>query len=118
MASSQGLLTFGGCLLRGVASIWGGSLFYQKKIVLFVWLCGLCVSGQRLLRQLSGKLEGMFKDIELSRDIMASFRQSKESRDPRLGDVDLTVYVLTTGYWPTYQPCTQLAGKFVPEMCT
>ena len=48
---------------------------------------------------------GMFKDIDLSRDIMSSFRQSKESRDQRMGDVDLNVFVLTTGYWPTYPSC-------------
>ena len=47
----------------------------------------------------------MFKDIDLSRDIMNSFRQSRDSRDGRMGDVDLNVFVLTTGYWPTYQPC-------------
>jgi len=52
--------------------------------------------------QLSGKLEGMFKDIDLSRDVMASFRQSKDSRDRRMGDVEFNVFVLTSGYWPTY----------------
>eukprot|EP01012_Entosiphon_sulcatum_P022321 TRINITY_DN27257_c0_g1_i1.p1 TRINITY_DN27257_c0_g1~~TRINITY_DN27257_c0_g1_i1.p1 ORF type:complete len:722 (-),score=154.17 TRINITY_DN27257_c0_g1_i1:41-2206(-) len=65
--------------------------------------------------QLSGKLEGMFKDIELSKDIMDSFRQSKESRDPRMAGIELTVYVLTTGYWPTYPPCEVNLPKELAE---
>ena len=51
----------------------------------------------------TSKLEGMFKDIELSRDIMASFRESSQHREMQ-SDVELSVSVLTQGYWPTYPP--------------
>eukprot|EP00163_Fabomonas_tropica_P030098 TRINITY_DN6688_c0_g1_i14.p1 TRINITY_DN6688_c0_g1~~TRINITY_DN6688_c0_g1_i14.p1 ORF type:complete len:450 (+),score=116.75 TRINITY_DN6688_c0_g1_i14:151-1350(+) len=51
----------------------------------------------------TSKLEGMFKDIDLSRDIMASFKQSSKHQE-RLGDVELGVNVLTTGTWPAYVP--------------
>ncbi|RUS21786.1 hypothetical protein BC937DRAFT_91460 [Endogone sp. FLAS-F59071] len=50
----------------------------------------------------TSKLEGMFKDIDLSRDIMTSFRNSKAH--DQLHDIELYVNVLTQGYWPTYTP--------------
>ena len=40
----------------------------------------------------TNKLEGMFKDIDLSRDIMATFRQSARSM-ARIGDTELNVSV-------------------------
>uniref|UniRef100_A0A8C0HRY8 Cullin-4B n=1 Tax=Buteo japonicus TaxID=224669 RepID=A0A8C0HRY8_9AVES len=46
----------------------------------------------------TSKLEGMFKDMELSKDVMYMQNQS----DP--GNIDLTVNILTMGYWPTYTP--------------
>lgn len=51
----------------------------------------------------TGKLEGMFKDVEVSKDIMQNFRTylSNANLETKL---DLTVNVLTMGYWPTYQP--------------
>eukprot|EP01137_Pigoraptor_chileana_P033540 Opistho-2@24554 len=49
------------------------------------------------------KLEGMFKDMDISRDIMASFRQSAKNMS-KLGEIELGVHVLTMGYWPTYPP--------------
>lgn len=50
----------------------------------------------------TNKLEGMFKDIDLSKDIMQAFKTSKEYQ--KLGDIDLNVTVITTGYWPPYTP--------------
>mmetsp|Transcript_17124 Transcript_17124/g.35635 ORF Transcript_17124/g.35635 Transcript_17124/m.35635 type:complete len:718 (-) Transcript_17124:1587-3740(-) len=47
----------------------------------------------------TNKLEGMFKDVDLSKDIMASFHQHQSSVQ-KLKDVDLSVYVLTLSYWP------------------
>ena len=56
----------------------------------------------------TAKLEGMFKDIELSRDVMASFKESPQARMLESGqedkDIQLSVHVLTQGYWPTYPP--------------
>lgn len=51
----------------------------------------------------TSKLEGMFKDMELSRDINIAFKQHVAVLDRReLNTVDLTVNILTMGYWPTY----------------
>uniref|UniRef100_A0A4W3IHG1 Cullin-4A n=1 Tax=Callorhinchus milii TaxID=7868 RepID=A0A4W3IHG1_CALMI len=51
----------------------------------------------------TSKLEGMFKDMELSKDIMVHFKQYVQNHnDP--SKIDLTVNILTMGYWPTYIP--------------
>lgn len=52
----------------------------------------------------TSKLEGMFKDVEMSKDIMAGFLESKYSQS----EIDFNVSVLTFGYWPTY-PMLDLA---------
>eukprot|EP01052_Picozoa_sp_SAG31_P012235 SAG31_NODE_710_length_12681_cov_5.880277_6_plen_574_part_00 len=62
--------------------------------------------------QFTNKLEGMFKDIELSKDIMGSFHQSARMKE-RVGDVDLQVSVLTQVHWPTY-PLVQV--KLQPQV--
>ncbi|CAK9293703.1 unnamed protein product [Gordionus sp. m RMFG-2023] len=49
------------------------------------------------------KLEGMFKDMDLSKDIMITFKQYLKNH-PLSEDIDLTVNILTMGYWPTYAP--------------
>lgn len=54
--------------------------------------------------QFTNKLEGMFKDIDLSQDIMVQFRQSPQFQDRLPPNMELNVSVLTTGYWPTYTP--------------
>ncbi|BBM97655.1 cullin 3 [Marchantia polymorpha subsp. ruderalis] len=54
--------------------------------------------------QFTNKLEGMFKDIELSREINDSFRQSAQARTKLPSGIEMNVHVLTTGYWPTYPP--------------
>lgn len=45
------------------------------------------------------KLEGMFKDMELSKDIVQSF---KEVKGEEMGSLDLSVSVLTDGFWPSF----------------
>ena len=47
------------------------------------------------------KLEGMFKDMELSKDIIATFKQNPRYLE-KLDSLDLYVFVLTDGYWPDY----------------
>lgn len=53
----------------------------------------------------TSKLEGMFTDSDVSKDIMGSFRGSKEAQEA-LAEVcpgtDIGVQVLTSGLWPTY----------------
>ncbi|MGH0146958.1 UNVERIFIED_CONTAM: hypothetical protein FKN15_051254 [Acipenser sinensis] len=51
--------------------------------------------------QFTSKLEGMFRDMSISNTTMDEFRQHLQSTGVSLGGVDLTVRVLTTGYWPT-----------------
>uniref|UniRef100_A0A8C6A1D2 Cullin-4 n=1 Tax=Marmota marmota marmota TaxID=9994 RepID=A0A8C6A1D2_MARMA len=51
----------------------------------------------------TSKLEGMFKDMELSKDIMVHFKQHMQNQSAP-GPIDLTVNILTMGYWPTYTP--------------
>mmetsp|Transcript_54946 Transcript_54946/g.112192 ORF Transcript_54946/g.112192 Transcript_54946/m.112192 type:complete len:775 (+) Transcript_54946:478-2802(+) len=51
----------------------------------------------------TNKLEGMFKDMELSRDIM-NFYQDSSTKKGIGASSDIAVHVLTTGYWPAYPP--------------
>lgn len=51
----------------------------------------------------TSKLEGMFKDMELSKDIMVQFKQYMQNQNMP-GNIELTVNILTMGYWPTYVP--------------
>lgn len=51
----------------------------------------------------TSKLEGMFKDMELSKDINIAFRQHI-ANNRKLISLDMTVNILTMGYWPTYTP--------------
>lgn len=55
----------------------------------------------------TSKLEGMFKDMELSKDIVLAFKQHQQVLDSP-GAIDLTVNILTMGYWPTYPVCEVL----------
>lgn len=51
----------------------------------------------------TSKLEGMFKDIDLSRELALPFKAYLRHMHPN-GGIDMTVNVLTKGYWPTYPP--------------
>jgi len=68
------------------------------------------------------KLEGMFKDVETSKDVGLAFRSATAARDLPAG-VEVAVSVLTAGFWPTYPPaevtlpaeiaaCTELFTTF------
>ncbi|XP_044010663.1 cullin-4A [Aphidius gifuensis] len=52
----------------------------------------------------TSKLEGMFKDMELSKDINIAFKQYSINLQTNFisNNLDLTVSILTMGYWPTY----------------
>ncbi|XP_055003515.1 cullin-4A isoform X1 [Sorex araneus] len=60
----------------------------------------------------TSKLEGMFKDMELSKDIMVHFKQYMQNQSAP-SPIDLTVNILTMGYWPTYTP---MEVHLPPEM--
>ncbi|ODQ66503.1 ubiquitin-protein ligase [Nadsonia fulvescens var. elongata DSM 6958] len=52
----------------------------------------------------TSKLEGMFRDMNVSRDAMTLYNESQKSSDlddSKRGPVDLSVNVLTSTYWPT-----------------
>ncbi|XP_054159550.1 cullin-4A-like [Oppia nitens] len=51
----------------------------------------------------TSKLEGMFKDMELSKELMLNFKQYLNNAKPN-GSIEMNVNILTMGYWPTYQP--------------
>lgn len=48
------------------------------------------------------KLEGMFKDMELSKDINFAFKQYLNNVTMKLTPLDMTVSILTMGHWPTH----------------
>jgi len=52
----------------------------------------------------TSKLEGMFRDMELSKDINIAFKQHMDNMTNASDyKIDLTVSVLSMAYWPTYQ---------------
>jgi len=52
--------------------------------------------------QFTSKLEGMVTDMNLSQDIQSAFSDHIKDKKIKL-ETDLTVQVLTTGFWPTYK---------------
>lgn len=50
--------------------------------------------------QFTSKLEGMFKDMTLSNTVNEEFRGHLQNTNKNLNGVDLSVRVLTTGFWP------------------
>ena len=55
--------------------------------------------------QFTAKLEGMFKDVDASRDLMRAYgdaRRRRADEDEKRKDVETYVNVLTAGSWPTY----------------
>uniref|UniRef100_A0A4W5NJW3 Cullin 4A n=1 Tax=Hucho hucho TaxID=62062 RepID=A0A4W5NJW3_9TELE len=60
----------------------------------------------------TSKLEGMFKDMELSKDVMIQFKQYTQNQSEP-SHLELTVNILTMGYWPSYTP---MEVHLPPEM--
>uniref|UniRef100_A0A8C7KS16 Cullin-4A n=1 Tax=Oncorhynchus kisutch TaxID=8019 RepID=A0A8C7KS16_ONCKI len=60
----------------------------------------------------TSKLEGMFKDMELSKDVMIQFKQYTQNQSEP-SQLELTVNILTMGYWPSYTP---MEVHLPPEM--
>ena len=61
--------------------------------------------------QFTSKMEGMVTDLQLAKDNQARFEQYISTNPEKKPPLDLTVNVLTTGFWPSY-PQNDLA---VPE---
>eukprot|EP00039_Didymoeca_costata_P016531 m.298258 g.298258 ORF g.298258 m.298258 type:complete len:739 (+) comp16408_c0_seq1:174-2390(+) len=62
----------------------------------------------------TGKLEGMFKDVNLSTDLTQNFRQSAGKK--YAGEIDFSVNVLTASHWPTYAPCKVILPPKILEI--
>uniref|UniRef100_A0A674BZH7 Cullin-4A n=1 Tax=Salmo trutta TaxID=8032 RepID=A0A674BZH7_SALTR len=60
----------------------------------------------------TSKLEGMFKDMELSKDVMIQYKQYTQNQSEP-SQLELTVNILTMGYWPSYTP---MEVHLPPEM--
>jgi cullin 3 len=58
--------------------------------------------------QFTSKLEGMFNDMRISRDMRDSYKNYRRSKNSQQGKLDMEVDVLTNGYWPSQSvpPCT------------
>lgn len=60
----------------------------------------------------TSKLEGMFKDMELSKELMLPFKQHLQAQQEKAAgnkrhddmSIDMNVNILTMGYWPNYNP--------------
>ena len=59
--------------------------------------------------QFTNKLEGMFKDVDLSRDVLASFRQSVRRRGLFSGEFMSACHLLRVPLWTCRPPCWKLA---------
>ncbi|EGC30785.1 hypothetical protein DICPUDRAFT_157447 [Dictyostelium purpureum] len=57
----------------------------------------------------TAKLEAMFKDIELSNDIMNAFKDSPFIQNYK--SIEMNIYVLTHGNWPFQQPIDAILPK-------
>ena len=57
----------------------------------------------------TAKLEGMFQDVDLSREVGLAFKASPQAAAAGAPPgLDLAVSILTAGYWPTYDPPVEL----------
>lgn len=63
----------------------------------------------------TNKLEGMFRDMKLSRDQMVDFRNRRQAGDIDIA-VDINVNVLTMTYWPTAIVSAQTKCLFPAEV--
>ncbi|VDM25312.1 unnamed protein product [Toxocara canis] len=67
------------------------------------------------------KLEGMFKDMELSKDLAVAFKQYLDHGGPDRalqhsdGHIEFSVNVLTMGHWPSYEPMDVVIPPYLAE---
>ncbi|KOX79045.1 Cullin-3 [Melipona quadrifasciata] len=65
--------------------------------------------------QFTSKLEGMFKDITVSNTIMDEFKDHVLTSNTNLHGVDISVRVLTTGFWPTQSATPKCSMPAAPR---
>merc|ERR1712038_664354 len=64
--------------------------------------------------QFTSKLEGMFKDMTLSNTINEEFKGHISNTGLNMHGIDLTVRVLTTGYWPGHNQVPSINVPRIP----
>jgi len=64
--------------------------------------------------QWTNKLEGMFKDVTISKELMDKFKRQHNARDT---DIQLDVNVCTTGYWPSSKVIPATLPDEVKKIC-
>ncbi|XP_071553120.1 cullin-3-like [Temnothorax nylanderi] len=65
--------------------------------------------------QFTSKLKGMFKDITVSNTIMDEFKDHVLTSGTNLHGVDISVQVLTTGFWPTQSTTPKCSMPTAPR---
>lgn len=60
------------------------------------------------------QMEGMVTDLQLAREKQQQFEDWMEQRSKKLS-IDLSVTVLTTGFWPTYKSAELALSKEMVE---
>ncbi|KAJ8632779.1 hypothetical protein MRB53_026119 [Persea americana] len=63
----------------------------------------LTKSRQQCGRQFISKMEGMVTDLTLARENQTNFEEYLNSNPHANPRMDLTITVLTTGFWPSYK---------------
>ena len=63
----------------------------------------------------TSKLDGMFADMELSKDVMVYYNQYVATKKCKLS-IDLSVQVFTTGFWPTPLMQFSVASNINPSL--
>lgn len=64
--------------------------------------------------QFTQKIEGMFKDVDLSKEFTSEFKESDELSDVDI-KMDMDINILTTSFWPSFQP---IEVKLPEDMAT
>jgi cullin 3 len=65
--------------------------------------------------QWTNKLEGMFKDVQLSKELMSKFKKLYDTEKQL--DIQLEVNVCTTGYWPSSKSVPGILPKDLETAC-
>eukprot|EP00463_Aulacantha_scolymantha_P001097 TRINITY_DN1765_c0_g1_i1.p2 TRINITY_DN1765_c0_g1~~TRINITY_DN1765_c0_g1_i1.p2 ORF type:complete len:93 (+),score=28.82 TRINITY_DN1765_c0_g1_i1:564-842(+) len=64
--------------------------------------------------QWTNKLEGMFKDVTMSKELMDKFKRNYKSQND---NIQLEVNVCTTGYWPSSKIIPAILPAEVKQIC-
>lgn len=68
--------------------------------------------------QFTSRLEGMFQDIRTSQDTMTAFSSHLATQNTKNEGPEISVHVLTTGFWPVQQMPQCVLPPSVAAVCT